>query len=90
MPAEPIAEASTKPPKVVTVIRRPDCSHGVSAVEKVRSLAQELGLGVVIDEILVLTVGDGEEHRCLGSPTILIRGQDVERAARGDTSYGLT
>jgi hypothetical protein len=57
-------------------------------MEKVRSLAQELGLGVVIDEILVLTAGDVEEHRCLGSPTILIGGQDIEPAARGKRRMG--
>ena len=76
--------------RTVTVLRRSDCAHGTLAVDRVKSLADELGLQVAIDEVLIETVHEAEEHRCLGSPTIRIRGQDIERDARRQTSYGVT
>ena len=90
MPGDSIRKTAARPSRLVTVIRGPDCSHGVSAVEKVRSLAEEVCLEVTVEEIVISTRREAEQHRCLGSPTIRIQGQDVEPAARGNTSFGVT
>ena len=76
--------------QTVTVLRRPDCSHGPLAVEKVKSLARELGLRIIVDEILVHTEQDAKTYRCLGSPTIQICGLDIELGARQQTYFGVT
>jgi len=74
----------------VTVVRRTDCSHGVAAIAAISALAERLSVSIVIDEVLVRSEAEARAHRCLGSPTILIDGLDVEPTARGATSFALT
>ncbi len=74
----------------VTVVRRPDCAHGLAALTAIKDMADRLGLPVVVEEVLVDSEADARASRCLGSPTILIDGRDVEPSARGRVSFGLT
>lgn len=76
--------------RAVIVVRRDDCSHGEGAIESVKRLARELGLAIRVEDVVVQTADDAKAHRCLGSPTVLVAGNDVEVGARGQTSFGVT
>jgi hypothetical protein len=74
----------------VDVFRGVHCSHGVHAIAAVQSLASRLRIAVHVNDIVI---HDDEQARalgCLGSPTVLVSGLDVEPAARGRTSFGVT
>jgi hypothetical protein len=88
----PEAPATTESalPRQVDVVRALQCSHGIHALAAVQSLASTLGIAVRVRDIVI---HDDEEARalgCLGSPTVLVSGLDVEPAARGRTSFGVT
>ena len=76
--------------RMVTVVRRSDCSHGVLAVAAIRALADALAVSICVREITVESDEGARANRCLGSPTVLINGNDVEPAARARTSFGAT
>jgi len=74
----------------VTVVRRADCTHGEHAVDAVKRLARQSALRVHVDDVVIQTDDDAHLQRCLGSPTVLVDGRDVEPSARGRTSFGVT
>ncbi len=74
----------------VTVVRRPDCAHGLAALTAVKDVADRLGMPVEVEEVLIHSEADARANRCLGSPTILVDGRDVEPNARGLVSFGMT
>jgi hypothetical protein len=74
----------------VTVLRRSDCSHGELAITTIKRLADELRIRVQVDEILLETDQQARARGCLGSPTILVGGRDVDPEARGKTEFGVT
>jgi hypothetical protein len=74
----------------VTVVRRSDCPHGALAVEAITRLADDLGIAIRVEDVLVRADEEAEAHQCLGSPTVLVAGQDVEPAARGRRTFGVT
>jgi len=76
--------------RTVTVVRRSDCSHGQVAIESVRRLATQLGLAIRVEDVVVDGADDAKAHSCLGSPTVLVAGMDVEPAARDQTNFGVT
>jgi len=74
----------------VTVVRRGDCSHGVQTIAAVKRLADALRIPIQVEEVFVRTDEEARASGCLGSPTVLLGGQDVEPGARGRTSFGVT
>ena len=80
----------SRPDRLVTVVRRSDCSHGVLAMSAFKELAGALGIPIQVEDVLVETDEDARARSCLGSPTVLVGGQDVEPAARGRTYFGVT
>jgi len=74
--------------KVVTVLRDSDC--GADAITRVKQIADRLGVDITVEEIIV---ADEEQAKALnwpGSPTVRIKGLDVELKARENTSYAMT
>ena len=53
-------------------------------------LAEQLGLDIRVEDVVIATDDEAKAHRCLGSPTLLIAGNDVEPAARARTTFGVT
>jgi hypothetical protein len=76
--------------RLVTVVRRADCAHGQQAVAAVTRLAHRLGLPLQVRDVVIRTEEEARSTRCLGSPTVLVAGRDVEPAARERTAFGLT
>ena len=74
----------------VTVVRRADCGHGKHAVLAIRRLARDLAVRIRVDDVVIQTDHDARIQHCLGSPTVLVDGRDVEASARGRTSFGVT
>jgi hypothetical protein len=74
----------------VDVVRRFDCGHGVHAVAAVQRLASELQIRIGVRDVVIGTDDEARTTGCLGSPTVLVGGVDVEPAARGRTSFGVT
>jgi hypothetical protein len=74
----------------VSVVRRHDCSHGPLAIEAIVRVAEELGLAIRVQDVVITTDDEAKAHCCLGSPTVLVAGNDVEPEARGRTAFGVT
>jgi hypothetical protein len=77
-------------PAVVDVVRRVDCSHGIQAVGAVQALASKLRIDVRVRDIAIQSDEEARAHGCLGSPTVLVGGRDVEVGARARSSFGVT
>jgi hypothetical protein len=74
----------------VDVVRRVDCSHGIHAVAAVRSLASKLRIAIRVKDIVIHSDEEARALGCLGSPTVLVGGLDVEPEARARNSFGVT
>lgn len=74
----------------VIVVRRGDCRHGIQAVDAVRRLASELRIPIRLEDVVIQSDEEARANGCLGSPTVLVGGRDVEPSARGRTSFGVT
>ena len=74
----------------VRVVRRNDCSHGPLAIEAIGRIAEQLGLAIRVEDVVIATDDEAKVHRCLGSPTVLVAGNDVEPEARTRTTFGVT
>lgn len=74
--------------KIVTVLRDSDC--GSDAIGRVRDVAKRVGIEVTIEEIIVETEKQIQEGRFLGSPTVRVKGLDIDHEARGLTTYAMT
>jgi hypothetical protein len=59
-------------------------------VRRVQDVAQEMGITIRVDKVLVTTQDQANELRFLGSPTVQISGQDIDPAARTATAFGFT
>ena len=62
----------------------------MQAVEAVRRLASELRIPIRLEDIVIRSDEEARANGCLGSPTVLVGGRDVEPSARGRTSFGVT
>ncbi len=65
------------------------CPNYERLLPRVRSLASEYGLERNVVLRRVESVDEAMDERFLGSPTIRVDGEDIERAAKGRTDYGL-
>ena len=71
----------------VEVLVTPDCPHAAGAIDSVREVASRLVPGA---ELRVTTVRDSDEATGLdfpGSPTVRVRGRDLEGAAAGPAAF---
>lgn len=74
--------------KIVTVLRDEDC--GSEAIPRVKEVAAKLGIEVTIEEVIVADEEQAKALNWLGSPTVRIKGLDMDPKARGKTSYAMT
>ena len=64
----------------VEILAREDCPNRGMALVVVERVVDETGVPAEIEEIEVASDEDAEEHRALGSPTVLVDGRDVDPA----------
>ncbi|MFI4943309.1 MAG: hypothetical protein ACHP85_08600 [Burkholderiales bacterium] len=43
-----------------------------------------------MEDVVIASDDEAKAHRCLGSPTVLVAGNDVEPEARLRTEFGVT
>ena len=76
-------------PVPVEILHTRGCGNWQAARDAVYCVAEELGAAVTIDETLVDSLDDAEARRFVGSPTVRVRGHDVQTEAEQRTDFGL-
>ena len=74
----------------VRVLYTEGCANTPQTIQRVRDVAQDLGMPIEIDKVLVTTQDQADEFRFLGSPTVQINGQDIDPTARTANTFGFT
>ncbi|OGO16367.1 MAG: hypothetical protein A2Z14_16160 [Chloroflexi bacterium RBG_16_48_8] len=72
----------------ITFLYFEDCPSHEEALDRLREVLQEEGIESSIEMIRVETVEQAQDHCFVGSPTILVDGQDIISPSAG-TRYGL-
>lgn len=62
----------------VEILAREDCPNRGMAITVVERVVDEMGVPAEIEIVEVADDEDAEEHRVLGSPTVLVDGRDVD------------
>lgn len=62
----------------VEILAREDCPNRGMAITVVERVVDEMGVPADIEVVEVADDDDAEEHRILGSPTVLVDGRDVD------------
>ena len=62
----------------VEILAREDCPNREMALIVVERVVDETGIPAEIEMVEVEDDDDAEEHRVLGSPTVLVDGRDVD------------
>lgn len=74
----------------VRILYTEGCVNTRQTVRRVQDVAQDLGIPIKVDKVLVTIQDQANELRFLGSPTVQIKGQDIDPAARTATAFGFT
>jgi hypothetical protein len=71
----------------VQVLYFSGCPNHERTAELVREVARELGLSVEVEEVEVRTEDGATRLHFVGSPSVHVKGIDVEPSARSSTAY---
>lgn len=74
----------------IRVLHMTECPATPGTVRLVESVAGGMGISIALEQILVDTPEQAEALAFLGSPTVQVRGRDIEPEARTRTDFGLT
>jgi hypothetical protein len=74
----------------VEILTFAGCPHAEPALELVKRVARELGVGADVRRIDVPDPETAAAHRFLGSPTIRVNGRDVEPGANERSDFVLS
>ena len=74
----------------VRVLWTEGCANALPTVERIREVAEELGVPIDLTTVVVATREEAQALRFLGSPTVQLDGRDLEPAARGATGSGFS
>lgn len=74
----------------VRILYTEGCANTPQTVQRVRDIAQDMGIAIRVNQILVASQEQADALRFLGSPTVQINGQDIDPAARTATAFGFT
>lgn len=64
------------------------CPNHEPTVTRIHQVVQRLGINVPIEQVEVTDQDDPAKIKFVGSPTVLINGQDIDPAQRDGGSYG--
>lgn len=73
----------------VKILHLENCRAAPLTTKLVRRVASELGIPILLHEILVTSLEQAREFRVFGSPTVQINGRDIDPAVRELQNYGL-
>ena len=74
----------------VQVLYTAGCSNTPQSVQRVRDVAQDMGIAIQVNLVLVASQDEADALHFLGSPTVQINGQDIDPTARAATAFGFT
>ena len=74
----------------VRILYTEGCANTPQTVQRVRAVAQSLGIAIDVRQVLVATQDQANQLRFLGSPTVQIDGQDIDPVARTASAFGFT
>mgnify|MGYP001812147360 CR=1 FL=1 len=74
----------------IKVISLEKCGGTLATIELVKKTADEMGIPIDFEHVIVHTQEDARLHRLIGSPTVQINGVDIEPEARVLQRYSLT
>lgn len=74
----------------VRILYTEGCANTPQAMERVRHVAQELGIEIDVDLVQITTQDQADRFRFLGSPTVQVNGQDIDPTARTIDVFGFT
>lgn len=74
----------------VRVVYFEGCPNHKPAVDLVRSVADEVGVPIEIESVLVETPEQARVERMLGSPTIQVDGVDIDPTARSRDDFAFS
>jgi hypothetical protein len=83
------SDAARLRPIEVVVLTCDGCAQTDSAIATIDATAKRIGIPVEVRRITVATAEDARRRRFLGSPTVQIKGRDVDPAARERSDFGL-
>ena len=66
------------------------CPNHVPTVERVKQIVADMGLAVTVAEVQITTPAEAQQRRCLGSPTVLVNGVDIDHNTHQQVRYGLS
>lgn len=75
-------------PVDVRVLYTEGCGVTPATITLVCSVAEEMGLRIRLQRVLVESPAQASELKFLGSPTLQVNGLDIDPAARSHTGYG--
>ncbi len=71
----------------VEILAREDCPNRGMAITVVERAVDDTGIPAEIEVIDVTSNEEAQEHRLLGSPTVLVDGRDVDPDAKPDVEF---
>ena len=76
-------------PDPVEILHPRGCGNWQAARDAVYRVAEEAGAVLELSVTLVDSLDDAEARRFVGSPTVRVRGHDVQTEAEQRTDFGL-
>jgi hypothetical protein len=73
----------------IDVLYFEDCPNHQPTVERIKSVLHEEGCEAEVREVLVPDVETAQRVNFLGSPTVRVKGIDIEPAAHNRSDFGL-
>ena len=74
----------------VRILSIEGCGGTEETTKRVEETAQELGIPIECEHILIKTQEEARKYRHIGSPTVQVNGLDIEPDARVTNRFGLT
>lgn len=74
----------------VKVVSLAGCTATPPTIDRITEIAEELGLQIDLERVIVRTDEEAVRHRHIGSPTVQVNGLDIDPAARKTTDFGIT
>jgi hypothetical protein len=76
-------------PIPIEILHTKGCDHWQAAAAAVRRVAAEVGAAVTVSDTVIDTVEAAEARRVPGSPTVRVRGRDVQPGVEERGDFGL-
>jgi len=76
-------------PIPVEIFHTPGCGNWQVARDAVSRVAGEVGVEVELSEVVIASLEAAQAQRFVGSPSVRVRGRDVQPEAEARVDYGL-